>query len=291
MKRISFCVILSLLATPACLLAQIASSASDPSQPTPAAMNQTSALPMTNAANSAPHPFSRLALEGGIGVGGINMQTAVEANRYLNIRGIGNAFSYTVNNIKVSGNNGASGINVSGKLNFAEAGVALDYYPWPNHGFRLSPGVTFYNANGVSASGVASNGTSITLSSTKYYSDNANPMTLNANLGLNTHKQAFTMTTGWGNMISRRGGNWAFPFELGAIFTGVPTINLNITGSGCTNQADASTNGPSCVNMATNSAAQANISSQISKYESDLNPLKVWPILSFGVSYNFNLTH
>lgn len=235
----------------------------------------------------SPQPFSRLSLGGGIGVGGINMQAAVEANRYLNIRGIGNYFGYTVNNIKVSGNNGASGINVSGKLNFAETGVALDYYPWPNHGFRLSPGVTLYNANGVSASGTASNGTSITLSSTKYYSDNANPMSVHANLDLNTHKQAFTMTTGWGNMISRGGGHWAFPFELGAIFTGVPTINLNITGSGCTNQADAATNGPSCVNMATNSAAQANINSQISKYESDLNPLKVWPILSFGVSYNF----
>jgi len=43
------------------------------------------------------------------------------------------------------------------------------------------------------------------------------------------------------------------------------------------------------VNMATNSTAQAAINSQIAKYQSDLNPLKVYPILSFGVTYNFRI--
>lgn len=243
----------------------------------------------TKAQSASPQPFSRLALEGGIGLGGINMQAAVEANRYLNIRGIGNYFSYSVNNVKVNGSGGANGIDVSGKLNLAEAGVALDYYPWPNHGFRLSPGVTFYNNNGASASGVSSEGTSMTLGSTKYYSEAANPMSLSATLGLDTHKQAFTMTTGWGNMISRRGGHWSFPFELGAIFTGAPTLNLNIAGYGCATQADAADNGESCVNMATNTTAQANIASQVAKYQSDLNPLKVYPIISFGLAYNFQI--
>ncbi|MGB7744162.1 MAG: hypothetical protein WBL41_15455, partial [Terracidiphilus sp.] len=58
---------------------------------------------------------------------------------------------------------------------------------------------------------------------------------------------------------------------------------------GCTVQSDAAINGESCVNMATNTSAQANLNSQVSKYQSDLNPLKVWPILSIGVSYNFNI--
>ena len=140
MQRITFCVIFSLLAAPACLLAQTASSTSGSSQ---------SSMPLPNATKAAlakrtldpPQPFSRLALQGGIGIGGVNMQAAVEANRYLNIRGIGNYFTYTLNNVKVSGSGGSSGISASGKLNFAEAGAALDYYPWPNHGFRLSPGV------------------------------------------------------------------------------------------------------------------------------------------------------
>jgi len=280
MKRITSSLMVVLLAAPACLLGQAAPATTDSS-------NQATTPPYLRQGGSAnPAPWSRLALEGGIGVGGINMQAAVEANRYLNIRGIGNYFSYTVNNIKVGGS-GSSGSNVTGKLNFAEAGLAVDYYPWPNHGFRLSPGFTFYNENGVSGTGVMATGSSITLNSTKYYSEAANNMNLNANLGLNTHKQTFSISTGWGNMIPRSGGHWAFPVELGAIITGVPTVNLNITGRGCTVQTDAAINGPSCVDMSANTAAQTDINSQVSKYKSDLNVLQVWPILSFGVSYNF----
>ena len=59
-----------------------------------------------------------------------------------------------------------------------------------------------------------------------------------AALGLNTHKPAFTMTTGWGNMIPRRGGHWSVPFEIGAAFTGAPSLNVLLSGVGCTNQAD-----------------------------------------------------
>jgi hypothetical protein len=286
--RITSFVMSFLLAAPACLLAQSSSFVSDPSQPASAAMGQAASPVGKSAMSGPPEPFSRLALEGGIGVGGINMQAAVEANRYLNIRGIGNYFTYTVNNVKIGGS-GSSGSNVSGKLNFAEAGVAVDFYPFPNHGWRLSPGVTFYNENGVSATGAMATGSSITLGSTKYYSEAANNMNLNANLGLNAHKEAFTMTTGWGNMIPRRGGHLAFPVEIGAIFTGVPTVGLGITGYGCTVQSDAAINGESCVNMATNATAQTNLNSQISKYQSDLNVLKVYPIMSAGVSFNFSI--
>ncbi len=272
------------------LLAALASLPAQTAPTAPDTTNQPTLPPYLRDAQAAvPAPWSRLALEGGLGIGGINMQAAVEANRHLNIRGIGNYFTYSVNGVKIGGNNGSSGAKVSGKLNFAEGGFALDYYPWPNHGFRLSPGLTFYNGNAASASGVMGVGDSLTLDSTKYYSESANPMSINANLGLNAHKQAFTLTTGWGNMISRKGGHWAFPVELGAIFTGTPTVNLNITGYGCTVESDASINGESCVNMATNTAAQANVNSQVSKYESDLNALQIWPILSFGVSYNFKI--
>jgi len=279
------------LAAPACLLAQAAPATTDSSTPA------TTPPYLRHIKTGEPAPWSRLALGGGIGLGGINMQAAVEANRYLNIRGIGNYFTYNVNNIKVGGS-GSSGSDVSGKLNFAEAGVALDYYPWPNHGFRLSPGVTFYNENSATATGAMTAGDSITLGPTdKYYSEAANPINLAANLNLNTHKQAFTMTTGWGNMISRKGGHWAVPFELGAIFTGVPTIGLSATGLGCDSKSDAQGNVvANCVSMSGTTSLptysgspQADLNSQIAKYKNDLNPLKVWPILSFGVSYNFGI--
>ena len=294
MKHLQLCLMVTLLAAPACLLAQTSTSSSDSSQSSSPAPEVATKPPyLRHAPDVAPAPFSRLAVEGGIGIGGINMQAAVIANRYINIRGIGNYFTYTVNNFKIDNGNGTSGVEVSGKLNFAEGGAAVDFYPWPNHGFRLSPGVTFYNQNGASASGVASEGTSVTFGSQKYYSDEStatrSPMSLNAKLGLNARKEAFTMTTGWGNMISRKGHHLSFPFELGAIFTGAPTVGLNVTGWGCTVESDAPINGTSCANMATNASAQASINAQISKYEKDLNQLQVWPIMSFGIAYNFKI--
>ena len=240
-------------------------------------------------ATASPAPFTRLAFEGGIGIGGINMQAATNINRYLNVRATGNYFSYTLTNVKVGGGSGSNGVNVNGNLHFATLDLSADYYPFPSHGFRVSPGLTLLNQNAISASGAGSTGTSLTLGSQKYYSEAANPLNMNASVGLNTHPQTFSISTGWGNMISRSGGHWAFPVELGAIITGTPTVKLNLTGFACTSQTDAAINGPSCVNMATNSTAQSNLNAQIAKYQNDLNPLKVWPILSFGVSYNFKI--
>jgi hypothetical protein len=236
-------------------------------------------------------PFSRFALGGGISLMGIDLQAATNVERHLNLRGTGNVFSYSVNNIKVNGNNGSNGVDVSGNLKFATAGVSLDYYPFPTHGFRLSPGVMLYNENNITASGTLSGGNSITLGPDKFYSNDAQPMTLNASLGLNTHKQSFTMTTGWGNMISRKDGHWSFPFELGAAFTGVPTVGMTFQGYGCTASEDVTTNPPSntCVNMNSNSTALNDISAQIAKYQKDLNSLQVYPIFSFGVSYAFHV--
>ena len=81
---------------------------------------------------------------------------------------------------------------------------------------------------------------------------------MSANLGLNTRQQAFTMTTGWGNMIPRkRGGHVSFPFELGAAFTGVPTLAMTLSGMPAPIKRMQPSNGPSCVNMATNAPRNA----------------------------------
>jgi len=60
-----------------------------------------------------------------------------------------------------------------------------------------------------------------------------------------------------------------------------PAIKLSITGTGCGDPTIPAT----CVNMATNATAQQNLAAQIAKYQNDLEPLKIYPILSFGVAY------
>jgi hypothetical protein len=220
-------------------------------------------------------PFSAIAFGGGISPLGVNMSMATNLNRYMNLRGTGNIFNYTVNNFTTNG------FTANGNLNLASAGTSLDLYPFPNHGLRFSPGVLFYNQNGLTANATVAPGKSFTLNSTNYYSSAANPVTATASLGLNTRKQAFTATTGWGNMIPRRGGHWSFPVELGAAFIGSPTLNMNLAGTACDQT------GVYCVDVASNQQIQANLQAQVTKYRKDLDPLKTYPIASFGLAYSF----
>ena len=276
--------ILSLLAT-STLTAQ---SSNLPNSPPVRAVSKAQDAKADKAAKKAEghlKPFSAVAFGGGISLMGVNMQAATNMNRYLNLRGTGNFFNYTVNNISTNG------FNLNGKVNMATAGVSLDYYPFPKHGFRLSPGALFYNQNQISATATPTPGNSITLNSQDFYADSVNPLNASANLGLNTRQHAFSMTTGWGNMIPRKRkdmlfGHLSFPFEIGAAFTGVPTLNMNLFGNACTSKADAATNGESCVNMATNAQAQSDLNTQLTTWRKDLNPLQVYPIFSFGVAYS-----
>jgi hypothetical protein len=237
-----------------------------------ARLNENREVPMS--------PFSRVAIGGGISLMGVNLQMATNLNRHLNLRATGNVFNYTINDISTNG------FNVSGKANFATAGASLDYYPFALHGLRLSPGVIFYNQNEITASGIVAGGEKVTLNDQDYISNASTPISVSGKLGLNAKERAFTATIGWGNMIPRKGGHWSFPFELGAVFTGVPTLNMKLTGLACPS-SDGSTCSYSYVDMGTNTMAQDNLNAQIDKYRKDLDPLRVYPIISFGVSYAF----
>jgi hypothetical protein len=258
--------------------------------PAQVAQNQAAAKKAAKKAKKAEvhlKPFSSIAFGGGMSLMGVNMQASTNLNRYMNLRGSGNYFNYTANNISTNG------FDLTGKVNMATAGASLDIFPFPSHGFRISPGVLFYNQNGITATATPQPGTSFSLNGYDYYPDAATqsttPFQVNANLGLNTHKQAFTLTTGWGNVIPRKhqdqvSSHLTFPFEIGVAFTGAPTINqFELHGWACDK------NGLNCVDMFKDPTAKARITAQQAKWQSDLDPWKVYPIFSFGVSYSFNL--
>ena len=283
MKRNVLFITLALMAASSSLLAQRNSAQYDIASAGPAptateSYTSTSAVRAPAASGPSFSPFSRIAFGGGISSMGINLQTAVNANRFMNIRGVGNLFNYSVNNVNTNG------MNVNGKLNFASLGTSVDIYPFPEHGFRLSPGVLFVNQNAVSGDVTVKGGTSFDLNGVTYYASSTNPITGNGKVGLNGRNPAFTMTTGWGNMISRRGGHLSFPVEVGAALVGSPSIALQLTGGQACDQF-----GQNCVNVATDPTVQANLQAQIQKYKNDLNAFQYFPIVSFGVAYNFNL--
>jgi hypothetical protein len=233
----------------------------------------------TAASGNAPTaPFSRLALGAGISPLGVNLSATTYVNRYLNVRGTGNIFSYSIDNISTNG------LNISGNLNLASAGVSADFYPFPNHGFRLSPGLLFYNANEVTGTVEEQSGSSFTFNGTSYTSTST--VTGTAKIGLNSQNPAFTITTGWGNQISRKGGHLSFPVEIGVAVVGSPSVNIALTsGQVCA----TSTSGTVCQSVLNFPGLQSNIQAQEAKYKSDLDPLKTYPILSFGVAYSFGL--
>ena len=77
-------------------------------------------------------------------------------------------------------------------------------------------------------------GTSFSLNNTTYYASPRIPIAGQRWSGTARANPAFTMTTGWGNMIPHRGGHWSFPFEIGAAFIGAPSLNMALTsGQAC----------------------------------------------------------
>ena len=280
MNRIAFFVCAAMLAAPCALLAQ-SSSIPFPAK-TAAPTGSHAALQTTGKSQkktaAAPKPLSRIAFGVGFSPLGVNMTAATNLNKYMNVRGTGNVFKYTASNISTNG------FNVDANIDLASAGVSLDLYPFPNHGLRISPGVLFRNTNNASATFTVQPGTSFTLDDYTYYASKTNPVKGIGSFGLHTQNPAPTITAGWGNVIPRSGKHLSFPFEVGVAFIGAPAIDVELnSGQVCNAQ------GLNCVNVATDQDVQTNLKAQVAKYKSDLDPLRTYPIVSFGVAYNFKI--
>lgn len=75
---------------------------------------------------------------------------------------------------------------------------------------------------------------------------------------------------GWGNAVAK-GKGLGFNFELGAVLQGSPEVALTSTGG----------------TLSGNPTLQARLAAEEQEIEDDLDSLKVYPVISFGVSYQF----
>jgi hypothetical protein len=288
MKRIASILAVALVIAPVALLSQSYSSSTSfvAAEPGPDSGAGQTAVPMRGPTPNSEGSLSRLSFGGGISPLGIQLQAVTNLSPHFNLRAVGNFFNYSTNFT-------SNGINATGKLNLASSGASLDVYPFRS-GFRISPGVLFYNQNRLTASANVAAGTSFTLNGTTYYSANANagtgatPVIGSGVLGLNTNPAAFTVTTGWGNMIPRN-GHWSFPFEIGVAFIGAPSVNVNLSGWACYDQAQTECTDISNPTNPIAVAIQSNLASQVAKWTSDLKPLNTYPIVSGGVAYSFHI--
>jgi hypothetical protein len=232
-------------------------------------------------------PFARYAVGVGISPLGVGIKLATDLGQYLDLRVTGSFFSFTTTGVDVGG------FDVDGDVHFASASASLDLYPF-NTGFRISPGLLFYNQNRVDAVGELKPGTSFTLGDQTYYSANDNPalgttrMAGTGRLGLNTQKPAPMITAGFGSYIPRSGRHLTFPSEFGVIYMGAPSVNVETSGWVCTDKALTTC---SNVNDPKNPIAivfQQNLTTQIQKWRNDADKVKFYPVFSSSIVYSFS---
>ncbi len=210
----------------------------------------------------------------GIGVNistlGVGIETAVPLAGKLNVRAGFNMFRYS----RGITNNG---INYDGNLRFQSGQASLDWFPFG--GFHVSPGILFYNGNSVTATAAVPGGQNFSLVGTTYESDPNAPV---AGTGtLDFVKVAPSIMVGVGNLIPRNGRHYSFLFEVGGAYQGSARVGLNFSGNVC------DTTGTICRPIASDPTMQANIQAQQLKIKNDINPYRFFPIVSFGVGFNF----
>jgi hypothetical protein len=195
----------------------------------------------------------------------------VPVNEKVNIRGQGNFFGF-------SHDFDEDGITLNAKLKLRSLNALLDWFPLAG-GFHLSPGVMIYNGNEVNATALVPGGETFSLGDDDLRSNPANPVHGGATISFK--RVAPMVLLGWGNIVPRSEKRWSIPFELGVVFSRAPTAVLSLAGSACR------PDGTFCRDVATEPTLQADVAKEQAQMNSDLEVLKIIPVLSFGFSYKF----
>lgn len=222
-------------------------------------------------------PFSGIGVGFKLGLAGIGFDVATPIiPTRLNLRGGATFFSYNLNDTT------SDGETINGTLKLQNSGIMVDWFPFRGS-FRLSGGVTVYNNKGLSGSANVADGKSLTLGNDKYYASGPLTGTADFKLGGNSGGR---VSFGWGNLVPKPGHHFSFDTELGIEFVSAPTVNLAFAGNICT-----SAQGPGCespYNASTYTPFLSDVTAEDNKLENDVNFVKFYPILSFGIGYKIH---
>jgi hypothetical protein len=223
-------------------------------------------------------PFSSIAVQIKMGLAGPGIDLATPVGSKLNLRAGVSFFQYNPSFT-------VDGEIINGTIQLRTVNEAFDFYPFGN-GFRISPGMTFYNGNHITATTSVPGGQTFTLDNVQYISGPNDPIRGTFDLAFG-NQLAPSLTIGWGNMIPRKGGHWSFPFEIGAEYIGKqPRIALQLAGTAC----QGGTAPPFCQTVASDPTTQQNVLAEQQLLNSNVpRQLRFFPIVSIGVSYKFSL--
>jgi hypothetical protein len=218
---------------------------------------------------STPHSHSGVAVK--MTTLGVALEGAVPVHEKLNVRAGFNTF--TLNH-----DFDDDGITLAAQLKLQSFSTYLDYFPFGG-GFHVSPGLMIYNGNQVSAIASVPGGHEFDLGDENLISNPANPVTGSAKIGFKRIAPSILM--GWGNIIPRSERRWSIPFEIGLVYTRSPIATLALTGGACRQ------NGTNCRSISSDAGLQSDLAEQTRNLNTDLEVLKMLPVISLGFSYKF----
>ncbi|OIO72098.1 MAG: hypothetical protein AUJ56_02315 [Zetaproteobacteria bacterium CG1_02_49_23] len=197
---------------------------------------------------------SDLALGGKIGTLGLGGEITTNVvpmlvNARLQLNGFN--YSQTVTDTTVT---------YDGKLKLFSVGALADVYPFAGK-FRVSGGA-YYTDNKLDIVGKPTATGNFNINGTNYTT--AQLGTLNGKVTFS--KFAPYLGIGWGDAISS-GSPIGFNFELGALYQGSPKTSLSTT--------------------KTVAGLSADIAAEKKKMDDALNNMKLWPVVSAGISWRF----
>ncbi len=168
-----------------------------------------------------------------------------------------------------------SGIEYTSELDLSTTGGLLDWRPFSGL-FRMTAG-GFSNNNKLT--GFSKNLGTYEIGDRTYEFGGGNNARVDAAIELG---DGFTpyLGFGWGNNTIDTSG-LIYSFDIGVLFQGDPSVDLNATGSATDQQTGFG------VDLATDPTVQSELRKEERNLESDLNDFDLYPVISFGLGYRF----
>jgi hypothetical protein len=226
------------------------------------------------------HAFSTVALGVKGGFAGVGVDLATPLAQRFNLRAGGSFYSY-------SGSYNVDGTTINGEAKFRSGNASIDIFPF-NNGFRISPGVTFYNGNNLNATAYVPASQEFDLGDANYYSSLTDPVHGTASMTFGS-RIAPSITIGFGNMIPRSGRHFSFPFEIGIEYLRTPPmISLFLQGTACPGNPNTPGFDPTtCAQVQNDPTTQANLQQEENEINNDIKLLRFYPIISQGFAVRF----
>jgi len=214
-----------------------------------------------------------------VGTLGLGLDISRSITDKLNLR-------FNINGATYSDTGTESDVEYDYDLDMITAGLLLDYYPMESE-FRLSAGA-YYNGNEFALTGKPTTAGTFDINGVTYTT---------ADLGslkgtVDFDEFAPYIGIGWGNSTKKAG--WGFSVDVGLMYHGEPNVDLTaVKGSAVTTAEDAfKIANPTATQAQIDAASgwdviEANVQAEESDLINELNDYKIYPVVSFGVTYTF----